>query len=168
MSKTIAMRGRREVLAVFSRYGKLSGNQDQGRPQSAADFVRFVAGLPFSEETKTILRVASKLPVDVRDIKESSVPASIKIPVDVTDDEWERAMNIFQFAFALSRPPQMPYFLRVAGMACIRSLEEQNAELGITEDKAAKVKTMDIDEFEALTTDQKLVEIYKFLIGRDV
>lgn len=169
MGKTIAVRGKKEIVAVLNKYGKLSGNQDQGRPQSTADIVRYVAGLPVVEETKIELRAASKLPVDVSDIDDSSVPASIKIPIDVTDDEWDKAMEVFKYVFDLKGNPQMPYFIKVAGMACIKRLEEQNAELGIVEaTEDINVNAMDIETFKGLSTDDKLVEIYKLLIERGV
>lgn len=33
MGKTVAVRGKKETVAVFNKYGKLSGNQDQGPVQ---------------------------------------------------------------------------------------------------------------------------------------
>ena len=169
MGKTVAVRGKKETVAVFNKYGKLSGNQDQGRPQSMTDIVRYVAGLPISEETKLELRASSKLTVDVSDIDESTVPASIKIPVDVTDEEWNKEMDVFKYVFNLKGNPQMPYFIIVAGMAAIKKLEEQNAELGIVEAaEDANTNAMDIDAFKELSTDDKLVEIYKLLIERGV
>ena len=63
----------------------------------------------------------------------------------------------------------MPYFIKVAGMAAIKKLEEQNAELGIVEAaEDANTNAMDIDAFKELSTDDKLVEIYKLLIERGV
>ena len=171
MGKTIAVRGKKETIAVFNKYGRLSGNQNQGRPKSATDIVRFTAGLPLNENTKVELRASSKLPVDVSDIEDSLVPASIKIPIDVTDEEWDKAMEVFKYVFDLKGNPQMPYFIRVAGMACIKRLERQNAELGIAEESAvkeAKTNTMDIDAFMQLSTDDKLVEIYRLLVERGI
>ncbi len=158
MGRTIAVRGKKEIVAIFIKYSRLSGNQDQGRPQSAADFVRYVAGLPMNEETKAKLKAASKLPVDVSDIDDCSVPLSIKIIVDVSDEEWDKAMGVFKFVFDLKNI-HMPYFLKVAGKACIESLEEQNAELGIIEEKG-------VEAFSRLSTDEKLIEIYKLLVER--
>lgn len=169
MSKTIAVRGKKETVAVLNKYGKLSGNQDQGRPQSMADIVRYVSDLPISEDTKLELKAASKIAIDVSDIDESSVPASIKIPVDVTDEEWDKAMEVFKYVFNLKGNPQMPYFIKVAGMAVIRKLEQQNAEFGIADvSEDIKVNAMDIDIFKQLSTEEKLVEIYKLLIERGV
>jgi hypothetical protein len=169
MGKTIAVRGKKETVAVLNKYGRLSGNQDQGRPQSMADIVRYAAGLSVCEDTKLELRAASKLTVDVSDIDEGSVPASIKIPVDVTDEEWDKAMDVFKYVFDLKGNPQMPYFIKVAGMAAIKKLEEQNAELGIlAAAENVNVNAMDIDVFKELSTNDKLVEIYKLLIERGV
>lgn len=169
MSKTIAVRGKKETVAVFNKYGRLSGNQDQGRPQSMADIVRYVAGLPTTEETKLELRASSKLTVDVTDIDESMVPASIKIPIDVTDEEWDKAMDVFKYVFDLKGNPQMPYFIKVAGMAAIKKLEEQNVELGIVEvAENVNVNAMNVATFRDLSMDEKLVEIYKLLIERRV
>lgn len=170
MGKTIAVRGKKETVAVFNKYGKLSGNQDQGRPKSAEDMVRFVASLPINGETKTELKAASKLPIDVSDIEEEAVPASIKIPIDVTDDEWDKAMAVFKYVFDLKGNPQMPYFIKVAGMAYIKRLEAQNAELGIVEEKVENASKcfLDMDSFKELSTDDKLIEIYKLLINRGI
>ncbi len=164
MGKTINVRGRKELVAIFNTYGKLSGNQDQSRPQSATDFVRYIAGLSKNEETKNELRLASKLPIDVSGIEE--VPSAFKIPVDVSDEEWKKAMEIFSYAFSLKGNPQMPYFVKVAGMACIKNLERQNAELGIIEERnIIDVNEEEIEEFKRLSTDAKLVEIYKLIKG---
>jgi len=83
---------------------------------------------------------------------------------DVTDEEWDKAMDAFKYVFDLKGNPQMPYFIRVAGMAAIKKLEEQNAELGIIEAaEAVNINAMDIGTFKNLSTDDKLVEIYKLL-----
>ena len=130
------------------------------------DIVRYVAGLPNSE-AKLELRTASKLTVDVSDIEDASVPASIKIFIDVTDEEWDKAMDVFKYVFDLKGNPQMPYFIKVAGMAAIKRLQEQNVELGIAEAvEGVNVKAMDVDAFQQLSTDDKLVEIYKLLMER--
>lgn len=169
MSKTIAVRGKKEIIAVFNKYGRLAGNQDKSRPQSLEDIVRYVAGLPVTEDTRLELRVASKLTVDVSDIDDASVPASIKIHIDVTDEEWNRAMSIFRYAFDLKGAPQMAYFIRVGGVAAIKKLEEQNAELGIVEEvEDVSANAMDIDAFEKLSIDDKLVMIYKLIINRSI
>ena len=162
MAKTIAVRGKKEIVSIFNKYGKLSGNQDQGRPQSAVDFVKYIASLPVCEETKTELRAASKLPIDTGDIDDSSVPASIKITIDVSDEEWNKAMDVFSYVFDLKNL-QMPYFIKVAGMACIKKLEEQNAELGIVDEEDC-ANAVDIEAFQKLSIDEKLVEIYKLLL----
>lgn len=164
MSKTISIRGRKDTVAVLNKYASLSGNQSKGRPQSMEDIVRYVAGLPIAEGTKLELRAASKRKVDVSDIDDSFVPSSIKIPIDVTDEEWDKAMDAFKYVFDLKGNPQMPYFIRVAGMAAIKKLEEQNAELGIIEAaEAVNINAMDIGTFKNLSMDDKLVEIYKLL-----
>ena len=171
MGKTIAVRGKKEIVAIFNKYGKLSGNQDQGRPQSTTDFVEFIAGLPMREDTKAELKAASKLSIDVSDIDDSTVPASIKIPIEIEDKTWDKAMEVFKYVFDLKGNPQMPYFLKVAGMACIKRVENQNAELGIVEEEELEVlnnNVMDVESFKKISTDEKLIEIYKLLIERGV
>ena len=160
--KTIAMRGRKELLAVFNKYAKLSGKQNQARPAAVADFVKSIATLPLDSETVQLLRAASKVPIDVGDIEESAVPASIKIIIDVTDTEWDRAMEVFRYAFSLKNNPQMPYFIRVAGIAAIQALTKENAELGIAE--AAGADSMAIEKYRALSMDEKLNRIYELLL----
>lgn len=48
-------------------------------------------------------------------------------------------------------------------MACIKKLEEQNAELGIVDEEDC-ANAVDIEAFQKLSTDEKLVEIYKLLL----
>ena len=61
---------------------------------------------------------------------------------------------------------QMPYFLRVAGIACIKNLEIQNAKLGI--DRVASSENVTIDAFKKLSTEDKLLTIYKLLLERSI
>lgn len=167
MGKIIAVRGKKEIVAVFNKYARLSGNQNQSRTQSVADFVRYVAALPINEETKAELKAASKIPVDVSSIDDSSVPASMKIPINVSDEEWETAMEIFKQVFDLKKT-QMPYFIKVAGIACIKKIEEQNAELGIVEKKVAEDVNEKVEIFRTLSTEDKLVKIYELLNERSM
>lgn len=169
MGKTIAIRGKKEIVAVFNKYARLAGNQDQGRPQSATDFVKYIAERLMNEDTKAELKAASKLSIDVSNIEDNLVPASIKIPIEIDDEEWNKAMEVFRYVFDLKGNPQMPYFIRVAGMACIKRIETQNAELGIIEENEVKdvnKNVMDVESFKKLSTDDKLIEIYKLLIER--
>ena len=78
-------------------------------------------------------------------------------------------MSIFRYAFDLKGAPQMAYFIRVGGVAAIKKLEEQNAELGIVEEvEDVSANAMDIDAFEKLSIDDKLVMIYKLIINRSI
>lgn len=91
-----------------------------------------------------------------------NVNGSIKITIDVSDEEWNKAMDVFSYVFDLKNL-QMPYFIKVAGMACIKKIEEQNAELGIVDEEDC-ANAVDIEAFQKLSTDEKLVEIYKLLL----
>lgn len=171
MLKNIAVRGKKDIVAVFNRYAQISGKQDTGRPQATLEFIDYIAGLPLNEETATELKAASKQRIDESNIDDGAVPASIKIPVDVEGNTWDKAMDVFKFVFNLQGNPQMPYFLRVAGMAYIKKLEDQNAELGVVEVKTienSNNEAMSIEEFKNLAADDKLTEIYKLLLERGV
>ena len=163
MSKTIIVRGKKEIVAVYDRYIKLTGKQNQGRPQATADFVRYVAGLPNDENTARELKLASKQLVDVSLVEDKDIPSSIKVIVDVTDEEWDTAMNVFRKVFDLKANPQMPYFIRVSGTACIKKLEKENAKL---ERNVANENILDIESFKSLSIDEKLVKIYELLLER--
>lgn len=52
-----------------------------------------------------------------------------KIPIDVTDEEWDKAMDAFKYVFDLKGNPQMPYFIRVAGMAAIKNSKSRMQNL---------------------------------------
>lgn len=169
MIKNIAVRGKKDIVAVFNRYAQISGQQDTGRPQATLNFIDYVANLPMNEDTAAMLKAASKQRVDETGIEDSAVPSFIKIPVDVEDGTWDKAMEIFKYVFKLQGNPQMPYFLRVAGTAFIKNLEKQNAELGIINTKMPEdtiKEVMTIDEFKGLNTEEKLNEIYKLLLER--
>ena len=78
-------------------------------------------------------------------------------------------MDVFKYVFNLRGNPQMPYFLKVGGNAYIKRIEAQNVELGITDQPSAVKDTSlrySIDDFQKLSTDDKLVEIYRLLIKR--
>ena len=78
-------------------------------------------------------------------------------------------MDVFKYVFNLRGNPQMPYFLKVGGNAYIKRIEAQNVELGITGQPSAVKDTSlrySIDDFQKLSTDDKLVEIYRLLIKR--
>lgn len=171
MLKNIAVRGKKDIVAVFNKYAQISGKQDTGRPQATLEFINYIAGLPLNDETATELKAASRQRIDESGIADSAVPVSIKIPVAVEDIKWNKAMDVFKFVFKLQGNPQMPYFLRVSGMAYIKMLEEQNAELdvvGVKAEEASCIETMGIAEFRELSTDDKLVELFRLLRERGV
>lgn len=160
MKKVIALRGKRELVALFHKYATISGNQNKGRPQAIVDFINYVAGLS-DEEAKAELRAAARTPIDVSDIE--STPASMKIEIDSQEIEesWQRAITLFKQVFDLKTAPQMPYFIRVSGVAMIKSLEKQNEEQKVI--AAKNVNLMDIEAFKGLVVEDRLVEIYKVL-----
>ena len=162
MKKNIVVRGRKDIVAMFEKIAAISGKQNTSRKQATLDIIQYIAKLPAdSEETKLILQSAAKQRINESGVDDESVPVSIKIPIDVEEKDWEAAMNVFHTVFDLDGNPQMPYFLRVAGNAYINKLEERNAELGVYEPH-----TTSIEEFKTLNIEDKLLEIYKFLIER--
>lgn len=168
MVKNIAVRGKREIVAVYERYAKISGQQDTGRPQATKEFVNYIARMPLNEETIAKLKLASTHRLDERQIEDVAIPASIKIPIEIEESTWEKAMNVFKYAFNLKSNPQMPYFIRVAGMAYLKNLEEQNLKFGIietkSEDKNMGMKQK-LEAFEKLSVEDKLCEIYRILLA---
>lgn len=170
MLKNIAVRGRKDIIAVFQRIADISGKQDTGRRQATLDIINYVASLPCNEETIAILQSASKKHIDESGIDDATVPASIKISIDIDEETWDYAMKVFKYVFSsLKGNPQMPYFLKVGGNAYIRRIEEQNAELGIMEDKSITEegsKVFSIEEFRKLSVGDKLDEIYRLLVER--
>ena len=165
MLKNIAVRGKKDIVAVFGKIADISGKQDTGRKQGALDIIDYVANLPLNDETKSLLQAASKQHIDESVVKDDAVPASIKIVIDIEENTWDSAMNVFRYVFGLQGNPQMPYFLRVGGIAYIKMLEEQNEQLGVVASQGAVIRkqAMNIDDFKKLKTDDKLVEIYRLL-----
>lgn len=167
MLKIIAVRGKKNIVAVFSKYAQISGEQDTSRPKATADFIDYVSRMPLNEDTKLKLKNASKLHIDESEISDDSVPSFIKISVDVEEATWEKAMTVFRYVFSLTGNPQMPYFLRVAGTAYIHYLEEQDTGHATHIQKAAddeRETALSYEEFKTLNMDNKLNEIYKLLL----
>lgn len=81
-------------------------------------------------------------------------------------------MSVFKYVFSLKGNPQMPYFLRVAGMAYISDLEEQEsgfvADIQKISGKAKIDSGLVFEDFKSLDIDNKLNGIYKLLIERGV
>lgn len=165
MFKNIAVRGKKDIVAIYLRIASISGGQDTSRKQATLDIIDYVASLPHNENTKVLLKAASKQRIDDSCIDDSAVPPSIKIPIDIEERTWDDAMNVFKYVFNLQGNPQMPYFLKVGGNAYIKSLEDQNVKLGVTEIKT-NVDALSVDEFKGLSNENKLVEIYKLLLER--
>lgn len=166
MLKNIAVRGKKDIVAIFVRIADISGKQDTGRKQATLDIIDYVANLPHNEDTKVLLKAASRQRIDDSGIDDTAVPPSIKIPIDIEEKTWNDAMNVFKYVFNLQGNPQMPYFLKVGGNAYIKSLEDQNVKLGVTEIKTNVDDALSVDEFKELSNEDKLVEIYKLLLER--
>lgn len=160
MSKTIGVRGRADLVAIFEKYCEVSGKQDTSRPKATADFVEFISRMPLDNETTLKLKKAAKQKIDIKSVDESAIPSNMKIIIDIDDNTWDRAMEVFQYAFELKGNPQMPYFIKVAGIAY---LNETNPE-----EQGKTVETMNLELFKGLSTEEKLIEIYKVLIQREV
>ena len=157
--KTIAVRGQKVLVAVYEKVAALSGNQNTGRPQLTHDIVEFVSALPENTETKTVLQSASKEKIEAQ--CDGPVPSFIKVPIEIDEAAWNKAMSVFRFAFDLKKGPQMPYFIRVAGIAYAHSLESQNRTL---KRAVREPSAMPLDRFGALSADDKLNTIYSLLL----
>lgn len=168
MQKNIVVRGKKDLVAVFSMYAKISGEQDTSRPRATECFVKYISDMPLDEITTLKLKNASKQHIDNSAIADDSIPSFIKLSIEVEEATWEKAMNVFRYVFSLNGNPQMPYFLRVAGTAYIRDLEEQDS-VSITRvqkisdiEKSDKILTL--EQFQTLNIDKKLNEVYKLLL----
>lgn len=166
--KILSIRGKPEHFAVFDEIQALSGSQDNDRKHMFLDITNHIYSLPLNQETRDTLLRASKRKNDVSQITETA--HQIKLIIDVQEEVWSKAMEVFKYAFHLTNSPQMPYFLRVAGNAYIEFLKEQNQKLGVDVPEIAEKKTfndaLSIEEFTALSSvEDKLVEIYKLLLS---
>lgn len=159
MSKTIVVRGRADLVAIFEKYCEVSGKQNTSRPKATADFVEFISRMPLDSQTSFKLKKAAKQKIDIKGVDESAIPSNMKIIIDIDDNIWDKAMEVFRYAFELKGNPQMPYFIRVAGIAY---LNETNPE------ERKTVKAINLDGFKALSTEEKLIEIYKVLMQMEV
>lgn len=164
MIKIIAMRGKPELIAIFKKIGRQAGNQAHGRSQSAESIIRFLAGLPLSQDTIKALIAASKTKVDVSEVNDAAIPSSIKFQVNVPEEIWAQAISLLKFAFKLQKV-QMPYLFRVGGIAYLKEMETQNTALGIAEEKRSVSDANNIETFLELSTEEKLLAIYKLLLN---
>lgn len=154
MSKTIVVRGRADLVAIFEKYFEVSGKQNTSRPKATADFVEFISRMPLDNETTLKLKKAAKQKIDIKGVDESAIPSNMKIIIDIDDNIWDRAMEVFRYVFELKANPQMPYFIKVAGTAYLNE----------TNPKEHGIETMNLEVFKGLSTEEKLIEIYKLLI----
>ncbi len=163
IDKTISLRGKKDIVCIFDKYTSVAGGQDISRPQATVHFIKHLATLPKTDETVNTLKAASiaARQIDVSSVADYQVPANIKINIQIEEEIWLTAMDVFRFAFNLDpkRDPQMPFLLKVSGMAYIQSAEKQNAALKIGS------RVMPLDSFVNLSIDEKLNEIYKVLLS---
>lgn len=164
VEKVLSIRGKKDIVYVYQRYAMVSGQQDTGRPQATVEFLNYLALLPMNDNTRKMLRAASVAAkqIDISTVSDKAVPTNIKIIIGIEESIWHKALEVFKFAFDLapSRNPQMPFLLKVAGMAYIQYLEEQNEQL------FGNPHIISLDEFKKLDVDKKLNEIYRLLLER--
>lgn len=151
MEKVIAIRARKETIAVFNRYAAIAGKQDRGRPQAIVDFITYLANLT-DTEAEIQLKAAAVMNIDVTGI--DNIPSQIRVAVNIDEEVWFTAIEKFRRVFGLKTQPQMPYLIRVAGLACITYTERHNAAASIA----------DVEYFKNLSLDEKLIEIYRLLL----
>ncbi len=163
IEKIISIRGRKDIICVYNKYQSVSDRQDTGRPQATVDFIKHLASMPKDDETKRKLKAAviAANQIDVGSIQDDAVPSNMKIIIQIEEDAWNTAMEVFRFAFSLApdRNPQMPFLLKVAGMEFFRFAKEQNERL-------SGVEAMALDDFAKLDINEKLNEIYRLLMER--
>ena len=160
--KALSLRGKKDIVCIFDKYTSVAGGQDISRPQATVDFIKYLASLPKTDGTVKTLKAASiaARQIDVSSVADEQVPDNIKINIQIEEEIWLTAMDVFRFAFDLDpkRDPQMPFLLKVSGMAYMQLAEKQNAAL-----KTGSV--MPLDSFVDLSIDEKLNEIYKVLLS---
>lgn len=165
--KTLALRGKKDVIAMYFLLAQVSGAQDTSRPALTEDIIKHIARMPLDGTTAETLKKSAKHPIDDSDIPDDAVPSFIKIPIEIEPDTWEKAMDVFKYVFSLKAQPQIPYFLRVAGTAYINDLKEQEEqESADVKNPIGKEAFLSVEEFKTLSPDQKLDEIYRLLLER--
>ena len=165
MKKVVSVRGRAALVAIFERHAALTG-REESRARVVEEIVAYIAALPKSEETARLLRRAAAR----RQRSETAVPSSMRIEIEVTQEDWDHAMELFTEAFALKGPPQQPYFLRVGGTALLMSLEQQAREeerLLVSEGAQVPREEEILRAFRTLPTEGKLEAIYRLLLIKD-
>jgi len=148
VNKTLIMRARKDVVAVFKLYERENEKPNASRPQAALDFLSYVAGLKSEDAVEELKTAAFKVKnIDVSDLSEESMPTSIKIPIAIEEKVWTAANNAFINAFDLKKPPQTPYLIKVSGMAYLTHLMERHTHAESSSDNeidALRVKAMRI------------------------
>lgn len=121
VKKTLALRGTPELVAVLNKW-------DSSRPRAVEDIVSYVSDLSDipHEEADSKLRRAWRQHIDISDVLPEDVPSQIKIVVEIEEEKWDKAMNLFKTVFSLKQP-QMPFFIRVGGVARIRDMDAEKA-----------------------------------------
>ncbi len=159
MQKIISMRAKKQLLAIFDRYTELAGTQSTSRPSAIVNFITYVANLN-DTEAGSQLKAAAIMNIDASSIEP---PQQIKIVIDIDDDVWTAAIDKFKKVFNLKAQPQMPYFLRVCGMAYLHYIEQYN----VRQLHVKPSPIIDISSFSQMTLDEKLNEIYKLLLSKN-
>ncbi|MBR3918374.1 MAG: hypothetical protein IKJ59_06515 [Clostridia bacterium] len=157
MEKNIAVRARKEIIAIFNQYATLSEKQDKSRPQAIVDFVTYVANLSDSE-AGVQLKAAAVSKADVDGIGE--IPQQIRIVINIDEAIWNAAIERFKMVFDLGKV-QMPFFIRVCGLAYINNIKQQRNDSTLSGLSSA---IAEIEAFKKMNIDDKLTNIYSLLI----
>lgn len=156
MKKVLALRSKKELLALFNRYAATSEKQDRSRRQAIVDFVTHVANLP-DAEAELQLKAAAVTTIDTAGIATDKIPAQIRVELNIDDEIWNGAIQKFRNVFGIINI-QLPYFIRVSGVAYMANIEQRNNKRGVSSSVAG------LENFKEMTVDQKLSEIYRLLL----
>ncbi len=158
MQKTISVRGRKDLVALFRRYHMLSAEQNVSRPKAVAAFLGYLSTLPKNADTAQLLRRAAKRRLrEENQIRDEDVPSAMKITFELSDEAWQNALDVVSYAFGVTRV-QMPFLLRVSGNAFLNSLENREC--------AREGDNISLERFQSLSLDDKLTALYKLLLQK--
>lgn len=162
MERTIAIRGTAFIFKAFNDLQEIAGDQNTSRAALTEKMITYISELPKNEDSvKELKRASAKryrnLPVEY--------PSSIKFTISISEEVWNRAIDIMKYAFSL-KSVQLSYLIRIASVAYYNSLYRENEKLMEEEPKIAEEAQNypTLEEFRALETEQKLEIIYSLLI----
>lgn len=164
MEKTIAIRGTAFIFKAYNDLQEIAGDQNTSRAALTEKMIKYISELPKNEDSvKELKRASTKryrnLPVEY--------PSSIKFTISISEEVWNRAIDIMKFAFPPIKSVQISYLIRIASVAYYNSLYRENEKLMEEEEPKIAEKTQKyptLEEFGTLEVNEKLDIIYGLLL----